>query len=822
MPTSIDQRAHQLWNAGISILPITPASADGDKKPALSWKRLQTSRLTETELNTWFNGTSNYGLGVVMGEVSGDLMMIELEGRGAQHLPLLTQTATDSGLGELWTRLFQWAETTPSGGWHFYIKAPGNTHGNRKLAKNKTGEVIAETRENGGYSVVAPTDGQRFHHTHNSAWAFVSESDPTMLTPFTLDELDAILTVFKTIDETPRPTKPGTPQLTITGNNARVDGVSPLDDFESKTSWNEILQPHGWTPLFTRGAETFWRRPGKTTGISASTGHANDRDRLWVWTTSTDFEAEVPYTKQGAYALLEHGGDHSKAAKYLYEKGFGEQAKRVRDATEISFDKWIREGAPAITPAPAPVAEPVAAPAPAVLEPAEYTLTDDGNALRFQDAFTSIYRYIPEHKSWSFWNGHVWDLDGADAQVAEAARNLARTFPAQDKAEQAHRRRSLGANSIRNMLALAKNAQGIYTPLTVFDTDPYLLNTPAGPVNLKTRKVTPATPKGLFMRSTTVKPDWDMPTPKWLNFLAQTFVSTDLNAGKEVTDYVQRLIGLALIGKVHEQILPFFHGTGANGKTTMLNVVQHILGTGPTGYTITSPSELLTASDRHPTEIAALAGARLAVISELEEGKRIAEAKVKQLTGGDVITARFMGKDFFTFAPSHTLIVLTNSVPETTSGGSPALWRRVRRVPFLNVVPKKDRNPNLEAELMMEAPGILAWMIDGTTKYLESGLREPVVVEQATAEYESDQDTVAQWIGSGAVDLVEPSVYSQAPAGRVYSVYERWCRVNGVQPVASNAFGRRLKPFGVNSVRSHGKRLYEGLRIQEDLDSELS
>lgn len=177
---------------------------------------------------------------------------------------------------------FQWAETTPSGGWHFYIKAPGNTHGNRKLAKNKTGEVIAETRENGGYSVVAPTDGQRFHHTHNSAWAFVSESDPTMLTPFTLDELDAILTVFKTIDETPRPTKPGTPQLTITGNNARVDGVSPLDDFESKTSWNEILQPHGWTPLFTRGAETFWRRPGKTTGISASTGHANDRDRLWV------------------------------------------------------------------------------------------------------------------------------------------------------------------------------------------------------------------------------------------------------------------------------------------------------------------------------------------------------------------------------------------------------------------------------------------------------------------------------------------------------------------------------------------------------------
>lgn len=1042
------QRAKELYAAGISIVPILQYDPEnGDKRPAIAWKRIQSTRLTTQEVDMWFSNT-NYGIGVVMGEISGGLMLIELEGEAAHRLADLTNIANDTGLTDLWRRMFGWCETTPSGGYHWYIYAPGNQHGNRKLARRPTTnaerqinpdeklKVLAETRENGGYSVVAPLDGEHFHHTGKGAWSLL-QGGPTTAGTFTLDELDDLLTVFRTLDQTPTPQP--TPQATPQASG--YEGVTPGDDYETRTTWADILTPHGWAPVFTRGTETFWRRPGKKTGISASTGHATDRDRLYVWSTSTAFEAETPYTKFGAYCVapetkiltadltwveagtvkegdelvgideyptqkhgkrklrvatveaaetrilpcyelelenglkivctdehpwlassagkggnmrwiqtqnlrkgqristlidgtwetandfdsgwlsgmydgegwtsrgnvglsqkdgpivqkaiallkergfqpnikqhqndgviniliqtigegmrllgslqptrlvdkrswvgrgawtqavpnatvksvkfvgerevaafmtdtrtfiaeglvshntvLEHGGNHTAAAKQLAKEGYGRQAEHPRDTTGL--DQWITQGG-----------TPTASNISGNVTPQIYTRTDDGNALRFADTYTPTFKYINEHGKWAHWDGHKWDLDGGDAKAIEAARHLARNLPTDDKADQTHRKHSLSNTAIRAMLALARNTQGIYTSITQYDADPYLLNTPKGTINLRTGQLTPPNPNTLCLRSTTTAPNPECPTPRWNQFLDQIFMN-DTN----LITYIQRFFGQAIIGQTKEQLLPFFYGTGANGKTTMLNVLQTILGTGQTGYSTTSPAEILTATNRHPTEIAALSGVRLAVVSELEEGQRIAEAKTKELTGGDTLTARFMGKDFFTFTPTHTIVALTNTTLETPGGGSPALWRRVRLIPFLYVVPKPERNPNLENELLQEAPGILQWVINGTLDYLTHGLPDPAAVTRATADYEADQNTVRQFLTEVCALHETNKDLFQAPVPKVRAAYERWCEQNGYTPVNPIVFGRRMKKHGIGTTVSNSVRFYVGISIPD-------
>ncbi|QOR47517.1 bifunctional DNA primase/polymerase [Trueperella pecoris] len=804
-------------------MPILPADPQhGDKRPALSWKRLQTDRLTTSEVDQWFED-GRYGIGVIMGEISNDLMMIELEGRATHLLGELTQTATQSGLSGLWARMFGWCETTPSGGYHWYIYVPGNTSGNRKLARTLDGVVLAETRENGGYSVVAPLDGATYHHTGSGAWKTLTGS-PTKAGLFTLDELDDLLAVFRTIDQTPEPATSQTtmPAYTPPAERDPHAGLTPGDDFEDKTSWADILTPHGWTQVFTRGQETFWRRPDKQAGVSASTGHAGDRDRLYVWSTSTRFEAETPYTKFAAYALLEHDGDYTKAAKHLSAKGYGKQAEHPRDTTGL--DAYIQRltNQPAVAGEPAEVVDLETGEILTVTEPDTYTRTDDGNALRFADTNTGKFRYVPEKSDWAVWNGHQWDIANGEARVMEAARALMRTLPEEEKIDQSHKRKSLQHGAITSMLKLARNAPGIYTPLPEFDADPYILNTPAGTVNLKTGKLTPPNPTTLCLRATTIAPDPTMPTPRWSAFLDQIFMNDTT-----LITYMRRFFGLTLIGEVTEQILPFFYGSGANGKTTMLNVIQNILGTGQTGYSTTTPAEILTNGDRHPAEIAALQGVRLAVISELEEGRRIAEARAKLLTGSDAITARFMGENWFTFQPTHTFTVLTNTMLETATGGSAAFWRRIRNIPFDYVVPKAERDPHLETKLIEEAPGILAWMIQGAQEYLSYGLGEPAAVSAATAKYEADQNTVGQFLRE-ACTLHEYNLDIYQTRVNVFrDEYERWCRLNLATPVGAKALTQRLAKEGIKSVQgTKGARYYRGVSINpeflESLDEVLS
>lgn len=792
----IIQQAINCVQAGISVIPVRP----GSKQPAIPWKQYQHA---PADLNTvigWFTQHPDWGLGVVCGQVSGNLEMLELEGRAADLEGTICDLADASGLGDLaGSILYQgWTETTPSGGIHYYYRTTEPVAGNTQLAKQQDGAILAETRGEGGFVVIAPTDGT--HHETGRGWE-PRTGGPTHMVTLSPEEHEALWSLFRAQNQHPEKPEP----LEESKTTDTTGGVRPGDDYEARTSWAQILEPHGWKALYTAGSTTYWRRPGKNTGVSATTGHAGDRDRLYVFTTSTIFQTETPYTKFGAYTLLNHGGDHEAAAKALAADGYGKQPEHRRDTSAL--DEWTRElQTNQQTTTTATESEPAGNDAPKIYEP-----TEDGNALRYADTYAGQLLYILEHGAWAAWDGHVWNLENGDQVAVENARRLVRALPAETKQEAAWRKKSQARSNITNTISLASNTKGMYANMTKFDTNPWLLNTPNGIVDLTSGEISDPDPATLCLRSTNCGADPNMATPVYDRFMDQTFMSDTA-----LIQYVQKIFGLTLIGEVKEQLFLFFHGVGANGKSTLLELYKHILGTGDTGYATVLPAEafLTNAGNRHPAEIAKLAGARLAVTSETEEGQHFAEARVKQLTGADTISARFMRQDWFDFTPSHTLIMVSNHEPDVSAGGQ-AFWRRIRKIPFNYVVPEKDRDPNLLNKLIQESPGILWKTILATIDYHKNGIGEtPAAVLAATREYESEQDTVKMYIQE-CCKIGNPNQQGYSiKVAEFRQEYETWCRINDFEPVGSKTLTQRMKAYGVESCKSGSVRYYAGVRVE--------
>jgi hypothetical protein len=315
---------------------VVPAANDGSKRPLGNWKEFQTRKPDATEVLQW--ATTAQGFGVITGAVSGNLEMMELEGR-AVAADLHTQArelAYASGLDHLWEILANtYVEATPSGGLHWLYRisdhdVPGNTKLARRPGENGGVDVLAETRGEGGFCIVAPSGGTT--HPSGDSWERLNGSTPKSIQTITWEQREAIHAIFKMLDEMPNV------ELIQTAIQPKdPDGrLSPGDDYNNRTNWDDILTD--WTKVYQRGGETFWRRPGKDVGISASTGRG-ESDNLYVWTTSTQFESEKPYSKFAAWTLLNFGDtsqqSFSMAAKQLRQLGFGDismvQEQRLND-----------------------------------------------------------------------------------------------------------------------------------------------------------------------------------------------------------------------------------------------------------------------------------------------------------------------------------------------------------------------------------------------------------------------------------------------------------------------------------------------------------
>ncbi len=779
-------------DAGCSVIPVR---ADGTKQPSVAWKRYQQERASRAQVEQWFAG-GHPGLGVVTGSISGNLELLELEGRAVHEgmLRELSEMAMASGLAELWRRVTVdgFTETSPGGGVHLLYRVLAPVAGNTKLARRPSldgTEVLAETRGEGGYVVVAPSHGPV--HVTGRPWQMVA-GGPERIPDLTPDERDALHTLVRTLDRMPPPAPAPVELAGEFTQPSSGEGVSPGDDFNARASWDELLVPHGWTHVFSRGEERFWTRPGKkpSEGHSATTGYGAG-DWLYVFSSSTVLPTEQTLTKFAALAHLEHGGDFRAAARALRAKGYGSPApEHPRPAVALT--------AAASSPSEA-------------TEPSTYSLTDDGNARRLLDAHGHELRYVPQRGQWLAWNGARWRWDSLGV-VHEHARALANALPVDSAEDRRHRAWSLSARGLAAMVKVAQTDPKVAVSAADLDNRAWELNTPAGVVDLRTGQLRGPDPDALHTRSTTVAPDFDAVPTRWLRFLADTF------AGDEaMTIYLQRLLGVALVGQVLEQVLPFAFGEGANGKTTLLGTVLRLLGLSDAGYALTAPADILLASNqsRHTTELARLSGARLVVTSELEDGQRFAEAKVKMLTGGDPITARFMRQDDFTFRPTHSLWLLANHAPEVRAGGT-AFWRRIKQIAFLHVVPPERRDPHLEDRLVEhDGPAILAWLLRGCADYVTSGLAEPENVRVATAAYQRDQDTVARFVDE-ACKVGDPAApHLRIKVAELRAAYETWCRVEGETPVSAKALTVTLRRYGVRSDRDMSTRWYLGIRHVE-------
>lgn len=292
--------------------------------------------------------------------------------------------------------------------------------------------------------------------------------------------------------------------------------------------------------------------------------------------------------------------------------------------------------------------------------------------------------------------------------------------------------------------------------------------------------------------------------PAWVKFLLQI-----MNQNQNLVDFIQRAIGYSLTGLVDEQCWFICHGVGANGKGTLLNTFLSILG----GYGTQAAPDLLmlarASGEKHPTEQADLMGRRFAVAQETEEGRRLAEVAVKQMTGGDKIKARFMRGDFFQFDPAFKLWLATNHKPvikDTTE----STWRRIKMIPFEVVIPEHERDQKLSEKLKDESSGILAWAVRGCLEWQKNGLQTPAEVRAATEEYREASDVIGEFLKDRTLKTVAGSESLQL----LFNNYTAWAIENGVTAVSLRRFSEALQEKGFSKCRQKSGRQVLGLCLR--------
>lgn len=398
---------------------------------------------------------------------------------------------------------------------------------------------------------------------------------------------------------------------------------------------------------------------------------------------------------------------------------------------------------------PAAAEKPRGTPRAAAVAPApgQFPLTDTGLAERFAAQHAGRVRYCWPWGKWLSWDGRRWRVDDAGA-VEAMAKDTARGVLAEAAAEHDDTRRKALVSFARSaesavrraaMLRLARSETGIPVQPAELDRDPWLLCVQNGTIDLRTGALRDHSHDDAITKLVPVEfhPAADAPT--WLDFRAGIF-----GGCSAIDQFVQRLAGYCLTGIVRDQVLPIFWGTGANGKSTLINALLAVLGE---DYSMKAVAELLMArrDNEHPTERADLHGKRLVAAVETGEGRRLAESVVKELTGGDRIRARRMREDYWEFAASHKIILATNHKPEVR-GTDHAMWRRLRLVPFTVCIPEAEQDKALPEKLHAELPGILAWAVQGCLAWQRHGLGEPAEVRTATAAYRNAQDTLGAFL----------------------------------------------------------------------------
>lgn len=430
-------------------------------------------------------------------------------------------------------------------------------------------------------------------------------------------------------------------------------------------------------------------------------------------------------------------------------------------------------------------------------------LTEDGVALAFTERFGGKLRFDHDAGAWFEWMGDHWKQDGTGLAF-NWCREMARGASAgeDDKGRATARKKSFAAG----VEAFARSDRSHAVRQDVWDTDPFRLGVPGGVVDLRTGQLSAPDADQGITKLAAVAPADRADCPLWLAFLLEA-----CGGDADMVAFLKRWCGYCLTGDTREHALIFLYGPGGNGKSVFLNTVARIMA----DYATTAAMDTFTTSkgDKHPTELALLRGSRMVSASETEEGRAWAEAKIKQMTGGDPITARFMRQDFFTYRPAFKLTIVSNHAPALANVDD-AARRRFNIVPFVHKPAAPDRQ--LEEKLMAEWPAILRWMIDGTGEWLRDGLQQPESVRAATADYFSEQDMVAHWLAECCTIAPGNSRYFET-TNDLFKSWSDFAKAAGETVGTQKAMAPRLRRHGLRQVARwvQGKtaRVWEGVEI---------
>ena len=442
--------------------------------------------------------------------------------------------------------------------------------------------------------------------------------------------------------------------------------------------------------------------------------------------------------------------------------------------------------------------------------------TDLGNARRFIRLCGADLRYCSAWGRWLVWDDRRWRIDDT-GQVYQKAKQAIECMHAEaqripdDTLRQAclkHVFRTESEGRLRAMVSLAQSDESVGVTPGDLDADAMLLNCENGTLDLRTGKLGSHSREDLITKLAPVAYDAEAPCPLFEKFIHRIFGGQD-----QLIRYVQACIGYSLTGDVGEKALFFFYGVGDNGKTTLLETIRHLLG----DYAGQVPIDTLMLKPQGgiPNDIALLKGLRFVTSSETEEGQRLAQARLKYLTGMGTIQARFLHREFFEFQPTHKIFFDANHQPQANSG-DPAIWSRIKLIPFEVSIPDEEKDRKLGEKLRAELAGILAWTVRGCIEWQRNGLAEPAEVQSATQAYRDEMDTFKDFVE----DCCVVGAGQTTPVTSLYSTYQRWCDGSGEPPVTKKSLGRlviaRLK---LSQSRTAQGRSWSGIGLRHPVAS---
>ncbi|MBO4857917.1 MAG: hypothetical protein J5527_05335 [Treponema sp.] len=447
------------------------------------------------------------------------------------------------------------------------------------------------------------------------------------------------------------------------------------------------------------------------------------------------------------------------------------------------------------------------------LEAGELQFTDRTNKILFLNVYGDSIRYCYNLKKFLIWNGTCWEFDN-DGVVRQLVFDFspkmyrAGLFMDDEQMQIEYEKNVLRMESVQKMNYLynyLQAAKEINIKPSELDLDRYLFNAEKKTIKLKNGEAYEPKQDDLLTKKSLFVYDKEAKCPIWEMFLMQIF-----NNDLDLIHFVQKAFGYTLSGDVSEQCMFILFGSGANGKSTLLNVIQNLFG----DYAVSTITDTFMKKNSEQTnDLARLKNARLVIASEAEENKPMSESLIKQITGGDKISARFLYGEYFDFFPTFKIFMATNHKPKI-SGGDNGIWRRIKLIPFTISIPEEKRDRHLTEKLMEENSGILNWLLEGFRMWEKEGLHEPDSVREANEEYRFDMDIVENFI-TDCLDI-DASLQERVLNGELFETFRKWCEKNNETVLSQRKFTSKLKEKNYEQFPSNGSRWWRGFSIKNE------